>query len=260
MDRLTRDDIEAAAIAVTGVRVYVLWATELPPADWRPGIAAICFRNNGDADYRTVIGDRWRGRGLVIGVCLRTIRTDALALRPHWPRVPIRRLFDRMLLSTFAHELAHVARDCNPPKPDDPLPEPSTKLADVLQVLAAAGADFSPGTMGGYVPFAAHDARFFRAACHVGHRLAETLDYQFLLELFSEGVGLSSSWHYSASLGDETERLAHLPLAEIDGIAPPDVFQHVWCSDIRRWYGGLDTPSNAQTEALISALRLFTPS
>jgi len=254
--RLRRHDLERAAAEILDLQVYTLWANELPPGHWRRGDTAMCLRCAGDADYRELIGPRWTGRGACVVISLDVLRAEAEAFQAAWPRVGTRERFRCVLLSTFAHELTHVVRDCIVPRRDAPVPPPTDRLRRMHEALADAGVADSLA-LGGSVPFRGHDAQFLRTTAHIAYRIAESLGHPFHLLFYTEAISLSPSWHYLVALDDEPARLRHVPLTEIDDHDPPEAFRHLWCHDVRRWWRRLDSPTDAQTQAMIRGVTLF---
>ena len=255
LDAPQRSELERVAAEIVGSPVYLLWTEELPPGHWIAGEVALCHRVDGDAEYRDIIGDRWSGRGGCVVLCRDALRREAETLRTAWPHVGVDRLFTWTLLSTFAHELTHVVRDCILPRRDSPVPPPSKRWKNAVKALADAGPDRKP--LGGSVPFVGHDAKFLRAAAHVGTRLGEILGIDFLLELYPPAC-FSHSWLYLSSLGDEMARLRDEPLSQLDSIAPPTVFSDLWRADLKKWLLGLDQISDSQFAAFVDGMKLFT--
>jgi hypothetical protein len=145
--------------------IYLLFSAEIPE-QYRPQ-RILGFTGRGfDLILREQIGRRWCGRGSVI-----VLSEHAAAAEVRWSRgnSPQKIWTRRELWKAAAHELAHVAgRQILPGEISDDAPD----FVEVVRGgLASFCADPPAFPRELEIPWADHDAAFFRLALHAAHRI-----------------------------------------------------------------------------------------
>ena len=251
--RELRDRAERAISTMLGVPTYVAFGCELPPK-LRPGHYFAYTRLGIGIVVQPHLGPRNRGPGpaMVVDETFLGRHTRALA---HGRFVRRRVLAGQIFLGVVAHEVAHVTETGWTHELDSP----SASTAEIAEITTVALLAQPPVTsVERPIPFLNHDAGFVRLMLHVHTRLQTALGIRFEPCFDGDVYGMSSVGKYQSRLSDEPERLAHMPLTEIGDVQPPEAFAELWRADVRRWWNER-RPSDANTDAMITALRLFTP-
>lgn len=103
-----------------------------------------------------------------------------------------------------------------------------------IDVATALAVDCPPGSP----PWTYHGLWFIRAAIHLCHRAREagfTGANINTMRVADSSYGLSRPARYCEMLGDETERLADVPLSELLGRDSPAEFRELFAADCAAW-------------------------
>jgi hypothetical protein len=202
-----------------GLPLYILLQSEVADVMGRENFSDGYTTPNLDLNLRSVIGDRWQGRG----PCM--VLNDVSIADEHFPED-----VDVVAFSTVLHELAHIL---DRPTPVDlqSLPSDDRIEFETLVIANAARHEYRPLP----TPYFGHEDQFIRIALHL-HFRAALAGVETIPNLLCAGrrYGLSHAHRYIEALGDEPGDLLHLSFAEISRSPPPEAFTHLWLSDVRR--------------------------
>jgi hypothetical protein len=256
MRKRLREQIEKACRAILPERqIYVIFASQ-SPRDLVPVDAWGYTYHSADLAFRNHLKDtgRWRGRGAAFFV------NDRMLWRYVYPMVGRRFVhWRREVACTAAHEMVHIVERSFLPSDLD-----ETAMSEQpSSILRSWCATQNTLPLPEYAPISwnDHGGVFLRLMLHTARRLQKQLDFYIpecgVLDTDQYGIG-SSSFRYRQALGDELDRLADVPLTELAKITPPTAFADLWQDDVRRWFSAIENPTDAQTNALIRGLQLFT--
>ena len=226
LDRAARL-LAAAAPELRGVPIYLVAQSGTAFAD---SYLSAFTHPNLDWWLKDHLGDRWRGRGIAAIV---NDTPGGLA-----SEVPAAMLPDRVAC-TAVHEVGHAAADgwgLTRAAAGEPHEEEKAKARIMVPVAAKVVADRQPQSDGEIVRgFTTHGARWIRATLHLRRRI-EAEGVYLPPCVCVHGPFLSPGWVYDGALGDEPERLAGRPLAEILDSPPPPEFAAEWERDRAEFY------------------------
>ncbi len=134
---------------------------------------------------------------------------------------------DTEYLGVLIHELAHLAR-----RPPLQKPSPLPSQDQMTTVLASIRAPQDRPVIK-CIPWFLHGPDFIRLTVHLCWRAQQTGfevgwgDCRFA----GTGYGLSPHWRYARLLGDEPEKLIHLPPWKISAVPMPPEFDDLFRAD-----------------------------
>ena len=253
MIRQLRAEIELAAerILPEAPAVYIGLVSELPSTFRCNGAMAFSGKDL-DVALRPHLPGR-RGRGVAVVVDDLELADYVSEICRARPAAPRKTLLRAEFATLVCHELAHVIGESWIPSPGEPPPAETIRRAEILAWCLLGAPPRDP------VPWAEHSASFFRLLLHVAYRLRTVLRWSFVPQADHELYGLSPLWRYEGALGDEPDRLGHLPLTAISDNPPPAAFARSWAADLKRWFAAIDSATDFQVTALLCGLRLFNP-
>ena len=252
-----RDELRRAAEGILPeAAVYLCLSSELPSELRKRGSLAFSGKNL-DIAVKTHLPE-WRGRGVAIVVD----DTEFVDYLGEWfaarPMANKERLLRAEFATIVAHELSHVVSEKWIPAPGEPPPVETREIQRREEVSAWAAVAL-PARDANPWPWCGHGAPFLRLLFHVAYRLRREMRWSFDVRFDHELYRLSPSRRYQSAIGDEPERLAHLPLTAIDDTPPPERFRELWQGDLRKWWLELSPPTEFQTTIMLRALEPFTP-
>lgn len=221
----------AVAPDVAPAPLYIVLRSALP-SEYRSGDGPEgCTVRHLDLILRPVLErlGRWHGRGPAMIIDPKRIAAGSL----HRPRPSRRRVFRPSAMGVVLHELAHLVNI----GPDEADP-PAELIAAGRDLLAAelSGIKGPTNGPGAAVAWRWHEWSFIRTALHLTHRAALLGIELMPPDVFdASDYGLSSTWRYLATLGDEPARLADYDFAALNVIPPPDGFAELWEADVQSW-------------------------
>ena len=254
--RELRNRTEQALSELLGRTTYVVFSAELPMDTKLQHCGAMTSKWL-TKELQPFIGGRWRGWGPSMIVNEQEIARYARELARGQPWRSARKMVIQEFVDACAHEAAHLLqfgwhREPDPGKMPAWIERQSRETVAILRAIPSVPLQELR------VPWRHHDAKFLRHYCHVSDRLQKTLSIRSGLTFDTSVTGISPRWKYEVAIGDELQRLAHVPLGELGDIRPPEPFVELWRADVRKWWLGLAAPTAAQTQSLMTAVKLFT--
>ena len=241
---------------LAGRPLYVLLPSQLPPELRGSDGTLACTMRHLDLIVRPTLErfGRWRGRGPAMVIDPAEV-ASAAARRPRESR---RRSFPPSFLSVVLHELAHIL-DVGLLGEAEP---PAGLIEFGRRLLAAEAAGELPPSNGhgAPVPWRWHEWRFIRIATHLAHRATRAGEGISPVDIIDTAeLGLSPTWQYVETLGDEPERMASQDFATIRVAPPPRAFAAVWRRDLLRWLLPVKSRDELSMALAACGRRIFIP-
>lgn len=141
-------------------------------------------------------------------------------------------LFSRSAAEVLLHELGHVLTWAADPSPPAPAREHTLPPARHFEKMFSARRDTAV-ELGLQLM---HDDRFTRAALHVCHRARAANVHADPLLVVGELFRPFDDKQYKEALGDEPQRLEHLPIGEVLRTPAPRAFSERYRDDLLTWW------------------------
>lgn len=210
--------VRAAAPELTKVPVYLVPQST---TEFR-GVTTLAFTGpRVDVWTRPTIGKSWRGRGVAVVVNEKELDDEPPEVRTD------------VLAALGVHEVAHALTDgwALVRKRG----EPRLTRRDVLATIPAAAALYEepPTDKIDDFEFDNHGIDWIRTALHMRARLERQGTYLPASRVIGRRPLLSLAETYAGALGDEPERMAGRPFADLLATPPPPAFASLWEEDRR---------------------------
>ncbi len=234
LDALPSEDFPGSAYAV------VMPMKQLRAA-MIPGMAATF-----ESDIREA--GKWHGRGPTVLIDAPTLYRDyyGAGTEAGLETKKADAFARRAVAGVLIHELAHVLA-----QGDDGQADPigghagEAKRALFSWTTEPPNPEHAAANSETYAPWAKHDARFLRAACHLTKRMRKQLkDLTYSDVVDCDKYGLTPISNYVACLLDELESGA--PIRSLLASRAPKQFRDQWREDFARWWQGI--PGEASPE------------
>ena len=205
---------------LTGLPLYILLQSEVAEVMGRENYSDGYTTHNLDLNLRSIIGDRWHGRGPCI------VLNDVSIADEHFPED-----VDIVAMSIVLHELAHILD--RPMQVDlQSLPSDDRIEFETMVIANAARHEFRPLP----TPYFGHEDQFIRIALHLHFRAARA-SVETIPNLLCSGrrYCLSHAHRYIEAIGDEPADLPEIAFTEISRSPPPEAFIALWLNDVSRY-------------------------
>jgi hypothetical protein len=237
-----RDQAAGAVSAMLDVPVVIALGTELPNS-FRSGAVGLSDKSL-DVAVKPYLDFDGRRAAVIV---------DDLVLLQNFAPRPFHTAIRGEFLGTACHEFGHVVSENWIPSPSDP-GEMSTGVTARVEKFASVG--LGSDNEARREAWFQHDAPWVRSYLHLCQRLGRALGLP-CIPSFSPCYGLSSAWKYQSALGDEPQRMGHIPLTELHATPPPEAFITLWKSDVRAWFDTVSSPTDAHFTMLKIGMHLF---
>jgi hypothetical protein len=212
---------------LAGLPLYILLQSEVADIMGQENFSDGYTTPNLDLNLRSVIGDRWHGRG----PCM--VLNDVSIADEHFPED-----VDIVAMSTILHELAHIL---DRPVPGDLWSQPSEDWIEFeTKVIANAGRHETRPLP---TPYFGHEDQFVRIALHLHHR-SGLAGVDTIPNLLCAGrrYCLSHAHRYIEAIASEPADMLQLSFAEISRSDPPKAFTKLWLRDVSRYVESFSNP------------------